>query len=60
MHQRKWDSAKNILDEVKDKYENTPKLVMLKAICLMEKGELKQAFNLMKNLYNLIKSMPYA
>jgi len=38
MYQRKYDSAINVLDEVKDKYEQSPKLAILKAICLMESG----------------------
>jgi len=38
MYQRKYESAINVLDEVKDKYEQSPKLAILKAICLMESG----------------------
>ena len=40
MYQKKFDSALNIIDEVKDKYESSTKLFTLKAICLMEGGEL--------------------
>jgi len=39
MHQRKFETALNILDEIKDKYENSPKLIILKSICLMETGK---------------------
>ena len=60
MQQRKFESARNVLDEVREGYENSPKIVSLKAICLMEEGELKKAHTLMSSLYSNIKDASYA
>lgn len=55
MHQGKFDIAINILDEVKDKYEQSSKLVMMKVICLMELGQFQQAQKIMIALYEYFK-----
>ena len=55
IHTRNFDSALNIIDEVKDKYSNSFKLMSLKGICHMEKGEHQQALKVLTALFTQIK-----